>query len=99
MRKEKLTIEQHRQVAAHIHAIEKHVSDITHLLDDRVPAPVLDLFLGSKLIFKRLMRAKSALGDLLIKDHYPKGAAETSMYYGWFRVECATTIRPKDANE
>jgi hypothetical protein len=99
MRKEKLTIEQHRQVAAHIHAIEKHVWDISHLLSDRVPAPILDMFLSANPIFKRLMTAKSALEDLLVKDHHTRGSAETYRYYGQFHVECATTIKPKDANK
>jgi hypothetical protein len=96
MRKEKLTIDHHKQLAAHIYAIEQHISDISDILNDKAPAPIQDMFLDANPLAKRLATIKFAMEDLLVKEHHNLGALETSMYFGSVNARCSTKIEPED---
>jgi hypothetical protein len=96
MKKQKMTIDDHRQIAAHLYAVEEHLAAISDALSGKAPASIQDMFLDASPLLERLGAVKFAMEDFLVKEHPNLGASETSMYFGSVDVECATRIEPNE---
>lgn len=76
-----LTLEEHRQVSAHLLEAEAAMSKVLDLLNNRVPAPVVDQLTTGRGFDKALYQLRSSLEDLMFAELGRQGGADLRVYY------------------
>jgi hypothetical protein len=91
MKRKSLSLDEHRELAKHLYAIDGHISAILKIVDGRVPVAILDQLLSGKPLDTRIFKLRDSLESLMYKQHGPLvDTGET--YFSMVDTKCSTSI-------
>jgi hypothetical protein len=83
-----LSLDDHRELALHLYAIDNHLSAILGVANGKAPAPILDMLSSCGPLETRLQTFRSKLEGLMYKQHHLGSSDYQDIYYGPNEVSC-----------
>jgi hypothetical protein len=80
MKREKLTIEEHRKIGEHFRQVAAHLDAIFHVINGKVPLKVVNQLCTFLPIDKHVSKLKSDLEDLMYKELKPDASTARDIY-------------------
>jgi hypothetical protein len=71
MKQKSLSLDDHRELAKHLYAIDGHISAILKIVDGRVPVAILDQLLSGKPLDMKIFKLRDSLRNHMYKQHGP----------------------------
>jgi hypothetical protein len=98
MKQKSLSLDEHRELAKHLYAINGHISAILKIVDGRVPVAILDQLLSGKPLDMKIFKLRDGLRNHMYKQHGPLLDTGEN-YFSIIDAKCCTSIthnREKD---
>lgn len=99
MKCKSLTMEEHKELAKHIYAIQAHHSAMLKVLNGKVTMKILDRFSTFGKLDNPLQKLRSDLEEVMYKDLGDLGRRGLSVYYGGIDAACKTTLTVRDQRD